>query len=125
MNTSQDMDALPGAPALPLPAPTTTLLTTLYADAERDPTLGNWGDTMKTFSVDAHNAEGNIPTNELHQLTTSSTSTSDNPAGYVIVSGGVGNIYTAITHWMNKLAHRDQSIYDKLFAMNNELINDW
>ena len=50
---------------------------------------------------------------------------SDNYTGCVIVSGGVGQIYTAITHWMNTLAHRDPSIHDKLFAINNKLINDY
>ena len=101
------------------------LLTTLYTDVKRDPTRGDWGDTMMAISVETHNAAANIPTTKLRLLTTSSSSTSDNYTGCVIVSGGVWQIYTAITHWMNKLAHRDQSIYDKLFAMNNELINDW
>ena len=33
-------------------------------------------------------------------------------------------MYTAITHWMNSLAHRDPSIHDKLFAIKGELINN-
>ena len=61
---------------------------------------------MTSFSVDSHNA-------------------ADKYIGCVIVSGGVGQIYTAITHWMNTLAHRDPSIHEKLFAINNELINDY
>ena len=92
------MAALTGAPALPLPVPTTVLLTTLYTDAERDPTCGDLEGTMTAFSVDIQNAAVNIPTNELHLMTTSFTSTSDNPTGYVIVSGGVGRIYTTVTH---------------------------
>ena len=84
------MAALPGASALPLPAPATDLLAALYADAKRDRARGEWGPTMTVFAVDTHNAAANIPTNDLRQMTTSSTSTSDNPAGYVIVSGGVG-----------------------------------
>ena len=115
---------LPGVPALPLPTLTTALLDTLYADVERDPDRGDWGDVMMAFSVDTHNTVVNIPTNELRLLTTSSISTSDNPVGYVIVSGGVGRIYSAITHWMNMFAHQDPSIYDKLFTIEGELINN-
>ena len=118
------MAALPGAPALPLPVLTTTLLATLYMDTERDPTLGDWGDTLKAFSIDAHNAAGNIPTNELRQMTTPPTSASDNPAGFVIISGGVGRIYTTITHLTNTLANRNPSLHDTLFAIKGELIND-
>ena len=33
-------------------------------------------------------------------------------------------MYTAITHWMNLLAHRNPSIHDKLFAVKGELINN-
>ena len=33
-------------------------------------------------------------------------------------------MYTAITHWINTLAHRDPSIHDKLFAIEGELINN-
>ena len=84
------MAALPGAPALPLPARAAALFATLFADANRDPTGGDWGPTMVVFAIDNHNAAANIPINELRQMTTSSITTSDNPAGYVIASGGVG-----------------------------------
>ena len=67
---------------------------------------------MNMFAVDTQNADRNIPTNQLHQMTTSPTSTSDKGAGFVIVSGGVEQIYTAITHWMNMLANRNPTLDD-------------
>ena len=60
---NQDMTALPGAPALPLPVPTPALLATLCVIAERDPTHGNWGEIMNAFAIDTHNADRNVPTN--------------------------------------------------------------
>ena len=33
-------------------------------------------------------------------------------------------MYTAVTHWMNSLAHRDSSIHDTLFTIKGELINN-
>ena len=91
------MAALSRAPSLPLPAPATALIAALYTDTEGDPTREEWGFTMTTFYVDSHNATANIPTNDLRQMTTSPTSTSENPAGYIIISGGVRRMYTTIT----------------------------
>ena len=79
---------------------------------------------MSVFSVDTRNADQNIPTNKLRKIKTYPTPTPKKPVSFVIVSGGVGRIYTAITHWMNTLAYRDPSLHDKIFAIEGEVINN-
>ena len=89
VHINQDMADLPGAPALPLPAPTPALLATLFVDAERDPTHGNWRETIQAFTVDTRNVAQKVTMIDLRQMTTTPTTTSDKPTGYVVVSYGV------------------------------------
>ena len=79
---------------------------------------------MNVFTIDTHNEDQNIPTDKLRQMTTSPTNISDISVCFVIMSGGVGQTYTAITHWMNTLSNHDPLLQDKLFVVECELINN-
>ena len=79
---------------------------------------------MAAFFVDPNNAGAHIDTAELRQMTTAATVSSDKPAGYIIISHGVGRIYSSLLHWKNTLVARDPDLHDKIFAIEGELIDN-
>ena len=88
-----------GAPALPRPAQAPATLASLFADAGKDPTGGSWATTMSAFAIDIHNNANNTPTEDLRQMATSATTASDKPAGYVLISEGVGRFFSGLLPW--------------------------
>ena len=56
-------------------------------------------------------------------MATTATNALDKPTGYIIVSDGVGRIYTTLMHWMNTLANRDTNLHDNIFATKGKLTN--
>ena len=117
VHTSEDMAALPGAPALPLPAQTYVLLNLIFADAERDSTKGNSREKSEAFGDNTHTVAQHVTSLYLRQMMTTPTTVLDKPEGYVIISNGVGRMYTTLMHWMNTLANRDTTLHNKIFAL--------
>ena len=67
------MAALPvGALPLTVPGPTPKTLSSLFADASKDPTGRNWDTLMTSFLHDAHNTNKNTDTNALREMVTES-----------------------------------------------------
>jgi hypothetical protein len=114
---AKTMTAFPEAQVLSPPAQMPVLLALLFADSGKDPTYGNWGTTMAEFSIDTHNHSLTVDTVELCWMMTAITIASDKPVGFVIVSGGVGCIYTSLMHWTNSLVQSDQDLHNKIFAL--------
>ena len=76
-NLTTSMAALPvGALTLPVPAPAPApapaKFSSLFTDASKDPTGGNWDALMASFFHDAHNANIDTDTNALCEMVTAS-----------------------------------------------------
>ena len=57
---------------VPAPAPAPAKFSSLFADASKDPTGGNWDALMTSFLHDVHNTNNNTDTNALREMVTES-----------------------------------------------------
>lgn len=112
-----------GGPGLPVPAPFSAKLATLFADNSLDPTNGNLGALMSPFFHDLANNNNNTDTNAIKNKLAQSGAQRRFFAA-TILSGGKARLYTCPFRWDDDLVATNQNLNGRFFAFEGELIQN-
>ena len=108
---------------LPVPAPLSAKLATLFGDSSKDPTRGNVGSLMSPFLHDLNNAARNTDTPDIKNKIAQSGAQRRFIAA-TITSNGYSRMYTGISRWDDDLVSSHPELEGKFFAFEGELIHN-
>ena len=110
-------------PALPVPAPFTAKLSSLFADHSKDPTSGNLEALMGPFFHDLNNLANNTGIQDLKNKLAQSGGQLCFLAA-TILAEGKARLYTCPHRWDDGLTASNPDLDGKFFAFEGELIGN-
>ena len=113
-----------GAPGvLPVPAPFSARLASIFADNSKDPTSGNPGALMSPFLYDVNNLGNNTDTTTIKNRLAQSGNQRLFFATTVLAQGKA-RLYSCVLRWDDDLVASNPDLDGKFFAFEGELVEN-